>query len=235
MNDLDLNRAFEQLSTPLICDACLRVKAPCRLAPAGIRPLLQGSRVAGRVLPVRHHGSVDIFLEAMTRAAAGDVLVIDNGGRTDEGCIGDLTVLEARASGVAGLVVWGSHRDTPELVKIGHPVFSYGTCPSGPTRVDPRDPDSLEVARFGTIEAGCEDVVFADDDGVLFIARANAQSVIGAAREIWQTERKQADAVREGRTLRQQLRFDEFLARRAKEPAYTLRDHLRKVGGAIEE
>jgi APA family basic amino acid/polyamine antiporter len=31
--------------------------------------------------------------------------VIDNAGRRDEGCIGDLTVLEARAAGLAGIVV----------------------------------------------------------------------------------------------------------------------------------
>jgi 4-hydroxy-4-methyl-2-oxoglutarate aldolase len=34
----------------------------------------------------------------MEHAAPGDVLVIDNGGREDEGCIGDLAALEACAS-----------------------------------------------------------------------------------------------------------------------------------------
>src|SRR5215469_17997305 len=104
-----VSSAFAKLSTPLIADAALRLKIPLRMSPPGIRPIIPNQRLAGPVLPVRHFGSVDVFLEAMQAAHPGDVLVIDNGGRTDEGCIGDLTVLEARATGLAGVVVWGTH------------------------------------------------------------------------------------------------------------------------------
>jgi len=86
-----LSRAFAQLSTPLIADAALRLKTPLRISPPGIRPITPNQHLAGPALPVRHFGSVDVFLEAMQGAQPGDVLVIDNGGRLDEGCIGDLT------------------------------------------------------------------------------------------------------------------------------------------------
>jgi len=230
-----LAEQFAELSTPLVLDAAVRLKLPFRIAPPGIAPILPGIRAAGHVLPAKHFGSVDVFLEAMETAEAGDILVIDNGDRRDEGCIGDLTVLEAKASGLAALVVWGMHRDTPELRQIGFPVWSYGTCPSGPLRLDPRTTDALQSARFGDFEVRNTDLVFADDDGCLFVDGPSADKLLESARTIWQRERAQADAIRSGTTLRTQLRFGDYLTKRAADPNYTLRQHLRKFGGAIEE
>ena len=235
MNNQQMREAFSQLSTPLVADACVRIGLAPRLTPSGIRPLQPGKRLAGQVLPAQHYGSVDIFLEAMQDAENGDVLVIGNGGRTDEACIGDLTVLEARAWGLAGVVVWGCHRDTAELNEIGFPVFSSGTCPAGPSRLDPREPGALRSVLMGGTEVTRDDIAIADDDGVLFVASERIEEVLTTARGIWQTERKQAEAIRSGRKLYDQFRFKDYLAKRAADPAYSLRTHLRASGGAIEE
>jgi len=235
MDNQSLSKEFSTLSTPLVADASLRLGLPLRIAAAGIQSVVSGTRLAGRVLPVRHYGSVDIFLEAMETADPGDVLVIDNERRTDEGCIGDLTALEARSSALSGIVVWGNHRDTSELREIGLPIFSYGTCPAGPRRLDARDQDALCSARFGDFEVTRKDVVFADDDGCLFAPADAVQELLDVAQSIWQTERRQAQLIASGENLRAQLGFSEYLAKRADDPTYTFRRHLRNRQGAIEE
>lgn len=233
MDHHELVRQFSTLTTAHVADACIRAQVPVRCA--SVAAVVPGSRVAGRVLPARHAGSVDVFLEAFDGAGAGDVLVVDNGGRTDESCVGDLVVLEARAAGLSGIVIWGLHRDTADIRAIGLPVFSLGAIPTGPLSLDPRHEDALESATFGEWEVDRRDVVLADDDGALFIPLDRAAELLAIAEIIRTTEHRQADLIRSGRTLRSQVSFDTFVAMRAHTPSLTFRDHLRAVGGAIEE
>jgi len=232
MDNSETAARFASLSTPLVADAVLRAGLRLQMGPFGIRPATGLKTVAGRALPVRHFGSVDVFLEAFETARPGDVLVIDNHGRLDEACIGDLTALEARLAGLAGILVWGVHRDTPELQAIPIAVFSLGTCSAGPRRLDASD--GAWETRFGDVSVSREDFVFADADGVVFVEESGVAQVLSLAETIAATERRQADAIRAGKSLRDQLRFSEYLEERKRDRSYTLRRHLQKIGGAIE-
>jgi 4-hydroxy-4-methyl-2-oxoglutarate aldolase len=77
--------------------------------------------------------------------------------------------------------------------------------------------------------------VFADDDGVIFVPSDRIDEVLDAAHAIWQVEREQASRIVAGETLRAQTSFDQYLSRRVNDSSYTFRQHLRQIGGAIEE
>ncbi|MFD1713812.1 RraA family protein [Amnibacterium flavum] len=234
MLPLDLQRNFLALTTPHVADAVVRLGLEARYAPASIRPLWGAVHIVGRARPARHYGSVDVFLEALESAHPGDVLVVDNAGREDEACVGDLMALETAKAGLAGIVIWGLHRDSPELRDIALPLFSRGALPFGPRRLDAQDPDALEWARVGDVTVTGDDFVLADDDGVLFLPLDRAAELAEAATVIRETERRQAAAMRLGTSLRDQAQFAEYLRQRAS-AGRTFREHLRAIGGAVEE
>ena len=83
------------LSTANLADGCMSAGVPFAVADS-LRPLRPGDRIEGTALPVRHCGSVDIFLEAIERSSPGDVLV---------------------AAGVGLLVLFGGARQTPRRIE----------------------------------------------------------------------------------------------------------------------
>jgi len=228
------NWRLSGLTTAHIADACLLTGSPFVVAPFSMAPLSEGMAAHGPVRPVRHYGSVDVFLEAIDVSSRGEVLVIDNGGRTDEGCIGDLVALEVRAAGLVGIVVWGLHRDTSQLIEVGLPVFSLGATPVGPRRLDRREGEAFSSARIGDSTVCDDHWAIADSDGVIFVNGADLGSLLETAEQIRSVEQRQADGVRQGRTLREQLLFNEYREKASADPEFTLRQHLSEIGGAIE-
>lgn len=230
----DLLAGFDW-TTPFLADACVQLSLPVRVGSHGLRCIVPGRKAAGPARPARHAGSTDVFLEAIAAANQGDILVIDNGGRNDEGCIGDLVVGEALMSGLAATVCWGTHRDTSAILAMGALVWSLGTCPNGPLELRSRVATALAAANIGShVTVTQEDFVFADEDGVVVIAAQDLGRVADAARDIAAREGAQAQRLLNGELLRSQLDLDGYLAKRQSDPGHTFRDHLKSFGGAIE-
>ncbi|SDY80248.1 RraA family protein [Herbiconiux ginsengi] len=225
--------AHRTLSTAAIADASLRIGVLARPAPPTLVPLLPGASFSGPAAPITHLGSVDVILQTIDDAPTGAVVVVDNAGRDDEACVGDLMVLEALTAGMSGMVVWGRHRDTAQLRQIGLPLHSLGAFPFGPRRVPPAGAP-MAVAVLGGVAVAPGDYLFGDDDGILVLTPDRLDEVVEAALAIQATESAQAERMHAGTSLRTQLDFAAYRAGQAADPTLTLRRHLAERGGAIE-
>ena len=221
------------LPTAAVADAAVRLGLAVRALPPSIRPLETGQLFSGQAMPVTHLGSVDVILETIDDSAASSVLVVDNAGRLDEACVGDLITLEAKLAGLSGLIIWGLHRDTAQLRQIGLPVHSRGAYPYGPRRVPPAG-QRMSSAFIDGVAVSQADFVVADDDGVLIVGPENREELFALATGILATETAQADQMREGTNLRTQLSFIEYRRKQAADPTMTLRKHLQDTASAVE-
>lgn len=222
------------LPTAAVADACVRLGIPPR-AVTGLYGLMPGVIVAGPVLPVQHAGSVDVFFETLQSATKGSVLCIDNQGRLDEGCIGDLTVLEAMHHGCVGILVDGAHRDTSALRRLALPVWSRGRSPFGPLAARIRPEDALTAATIGGHKVTSDDIVVLDEDGAVFVAARDAERVWKLAAKIQKIELEQVALAKKGTAMCEQFQVKAYLAAKAKDPSLGFRAHLRTIGKAIEE
>ncbi|MCA0201426.1 MAG: RraA family protein [Proteobacteria bacterium] len=221
--------------TAHVADALVRLGLPKRHAPYGTRAVQDNQMLlVGRAAPVRHYGSVDVFLEAIAHAEKGVVLVADNGGRMDESCIGDLIAAEAQFAGVAGIVIHGAHRDTAQLREIGLPIWSLGSHPFGPTELRSRPAVWERTAQLGAAIITHGDCIAADEDGVLVFAQEHKDEVLAEAHRLAETEAMQRRSLADGKPLRQQFHFNAFLERRSHDPRASFRQHLAQVERAIE-
>jgi len=133
------------------------------------------------------------------------------------------------------MIVWGCHRDTVELKRIGFPKFSYGTHPAGSQRLDPRDQDALTITRFGDFKVGREDVVFADTDGFFLPRVKEPRNFYLQPTPFGKQSGVKQKHYRPARSSVSSFSLTEYLAQRSTDPAYTFHRHLRDIGGIFEE
>jgi regulator of RNase E activity RraA len=128
--------------------------------------------------------------EAVTKLAqAGDVVVVDNGGRTDIAVFGENLAMKAVDRGIAGFVVNGSVRDREWMRKIGFTVVSRGTSPvSSKWELETVAMNEPVVIDGVMIRPG--DVIYADADGIIVLAKEHCLAVLDRAAEIKRDEEK---------------------------------------------
>jgi 4-hydroxy-4-methyl-2-oxoglutarate aldolase len=226
---------LDRYSTALLADAAFRAGIEPEVAPPGLAPLSAAAKIAGPIVTVNAENDLVAILAALHQAKAGSVLLIVN--KTFEvGLIGDLIALEGRRKGLAGIVVDGLVRDSPELEKIGLPVFSRGVWPVGPLKLPPRLKGVGQIG--GAVHVGeatvmSGDWAFGDRDGIIFLGADDLAGVFDWAKRSWEREEALAVEIRSGNALGDLLQIEAFLARRATDERADFNKHLLSAGWAI--
>jgi 3-hexulose-6-phosphate synthase/6-phospho-3-hexuloisomerase len=192
----DIRELLDKPSVPNISDGYHHMRIL-----DGLRPVVQGVHMVGRAVTVRTYpGDWAKPVEAIDHAEPGDVVVIDAGG-VPPALWGELATHSARQRKLAGVVIHGAIRDTPEIKRLKFPAFARHITaragePKGFGEIGvPIDIDGILV------QPG--DWVVGDDDGVVVIPQTRAVEIANRAVERLEMENRVRKEISAGSTLGQ--------------------------------
>lgn len=213
-DDDSLLALFDGLDSCAVSDALDTLGM--RGATTGVRPLwgvdravvgvaktvTAGPREAGR--PAQHIGAA-----AIESAGSREVLVVANDGRTDVSCFGGILAIAAAQRGIRGVVIDGACRDISESEELGFAVFGRAVVPvSARGRIVQLAMD--ETIDFAGVRVDSGDIVLADSNGVVSVARRHAARVARLAARIVAREEAMAAAVRAGGSVAEIMHDSKF-------------------------
>jgi regulator of RNase E activity RraA len=151
-------------------------------ADSQLRAMVPSVKIVGRALTLKLVGADAIAVnQALALIKPGDVLVIDTDGDWQHAPVGAVTSCAASCAGAVGIVVDGVVTDLLELREAGLPVFARGTSLLTTKLHGRGDSQINQPIQCAGVTVHPGDLVLADDNGVLFLDPATAQSVIERA------------------------------------------------------
>jgi 4-hydroxy-4-methyl-2-oxoglutarate aldolase len=197
----ELIDSFGNLPTTNISDALdrLQIRGGCE----GILPLMPTCKLCGPAFTVRYipvKAGPAIVGDYIDEAKEGDVIVIDNGGRTYCTVWGDLLTLVAVRNKLAGTVIDGVCRDVDHIRELNYPMFTRGFfMVTGKDRVQMAEANGPVTISNVQIHPG--DIVIGDGSGVVIVPQGQAEEVLAAAKKVARAEEAIEGEIAKGSTL----------------------------------
>jgi 4-hydroxy-4-methyl-2-oxoglutarate aldolase len=188
--------ALREFSTTQIADS----GAPVGVVEPGISRIAGGPEICGPAVTVwTKPGDILYVLKSSDMIAAGDVLVIDGGGRADAAVIGDIVGATIAGLGCVGLVVDGAVRDLDGLDEVGLATFARNAHPATGSN---QGPGAINVpVQVGGVAVHPGDVIRGDSSGLVVIPREQVESVVELSRAVADRENGWRDAIASGQSL----------------------------------
>ncbi len=208
-----MRRRYEKLGTANVSDALDKLQIPGGIH--GLVPIGSHQRkIVGPAFTVRY-----LPIGVGVAAAAGDyiddvkpgeVVCLDNGGRTYCTAWGDILTLVASRKGIAGTVIDGVCRDVDGIIELGYSLFARGhymvTGKGRMQMVGVQCPIQLS-----NVQVNPGDIIVADAAGVVRVPAEKAEEVLKLAEEIAAAEDGIMEYVKAGNTLaeaRKKFKYD---------------------------
>jgi len=205
----DLIQGFQHVEAASVADAMEQLYGKKMYMSHDVRPLFT-TKFAGPAATVylrkEEHSEGSRALQGMMdvidEAPPGSVYVMVLEDGLDYAGLGGLMSTAMKYRGLAGAVVDGGMRDTPQIAKLQFPVFSRGIVPSTTVNHFRVTGKNIPVVCAG-VPVRAADIIVADMDGVVVVPKEKAAEVLHKAQQLDETEHSMYPYIEKYRSIRE--------------------------------
>ena len=153
----------------------------------GIRPR-SGLPLCGVAVTVDARPGDNLMVhKALEVARPGDIVVVNTNGNTTSAVFGELMCRTAVGAKLGGIIVDGAIRDIDAIASLGFPAYSRAVCAGGCDKDGPGEVNFPIACGNAVVTPG--DIIIGDVDGVVVVAREEAEEVLGLTIALVERER----------------------------------------------